>query len=232
MSWKNLKQASLADALLVEHAALTELDGVHNLIDWQAMAAELADIHVKKRDEQAYPPIIMFRALLLQAWYNLSDPALEKQLARDLLFRRFVGLSLDQPIPDHSSLWRFRNLLSEQGRFERLLNQLNAQLAEAGLRIRSGQISIMDVSVLTASRNRPDKTADGRSTLDPEAAYNVKAGSDGQRRTTSTSMLKRMAIQQNLLHRRQCPRLTMPGYPADRRGARGPCRPRLCQPGP
>ncbi|MDE3022944.1 MAG: IS5 family transposase [Pseudomonadota bacterium] len=184
MSWKNLKQASLADALLVEHAALTELDGVHNLIDWQAIAAELADIHVKKRGEQAYPPIIMFKALLLQVWYNLSDPALEKQLARDLLFRRFVGLSLDQPLPDHSSLWRFRNLLSEQGRFERLLNQLNTQLAEAGLLIRSGQISIMDASVITASRNRPDKTADGRSTLDPEAAYNVKAGSDGQRRTT------------------------------------------------
>ena len=184
MSWKNLKQASQADALLVEHAALTELDGVHNLIDWQAIAAELADIHVKKRGEQAYPPIIMFKALLLQVWYNLSDPALEKQLARDLLFRRFVGLPLDQPIPDHSSLWRFRNLLSERGRFERLLNQLNTQLAEAGLLIRSGQISIIDASVITASRNRPNKTADGKSTLDPEAAYNVKAGSDGQRKTT------------------------------------------------
>ncbi len=82
MSWKNLKQASLADALLVEHAAPTGQDGVHNLIDWQAIAAELADIHVKKRGEQAYPPIIMFKALLLQVWYNLSDPALEKQLAR------------------------------------------------------------------------------------------------------------------------------------------------------
>ena len=164
MSWKNLKQTSLADALLIDHAALTELDGVHALINWPAIAAELADIHTKKRGEKAYPPIVMFKALLLQVWYNLSDPALEKQLARDLLFRRFVGLSLDQSIPDHSSLWRFRNLLSAQGRFERLLNQLNTQLAEAGLLIRSGQISIIDASVITANHNRPNKTADGKPT--------------------------------------------------------------------
>lgn len=184
MSWKNLKQTSLADALLIEHSALTELDGVHNLINWKAIAAELADIHTRKRGEQAYPPIIMFKALLLQVWYNLSDPALEKQLARDLLFRRFVGLSLDQSIPDHSSLWRFRNLLSEQGRFERLLNSLNKQLADAGLLIRSGQISIIDASVITAHNNRPNKTAEGKPTQDADAAYNVKAGSDGKRKTT------------------------------------------------
>ena len=184
MSWKNLKQTSLADALLVDHAALTELDGVHDLINWPTIAVELADIHTKKRGEKAYPPIVMFKALLLQVWYNLSDPALEKQLARDLLFRRFVGLSLDQSIPDHSSLWRFRNLLSEQGRFDRLLNQLNTQLAEAGLLIRSGQISIIDASVITANHNRPNKTAEGKPTQDPEAAYNVKAGSDGKRKTT------------------------------------------------
>jgi hypothetical protein len=40
MSWKNLKQTSLADALLVDHAALTELDGVHDLINWPTIAAE------------------------------------------------------------------------------------------------------------------------------------------------------------------------------------------------
>ncbi len=52
---------------------------------------------------------MMFKAMLLQSWYSLSDPQLEKQLARDLLFRRFVRLSLADSIPDHSTLWRFRN---------------------------------------------------------------------------------------------------------------------------
>ena len=50
----------------------------------------------------------MFKALLLQSWYNLSDPQLEKQLARDLLFRRSVELDLSASVPDHSTFWRSR----------------------------------------------------------------------------------------------------------------------------
>jgi IS5 family transposase len=52
---------------------------------------------------------MMFKASILQAWYGLTDPQLEKQLARDLLFRRFVEISVSQSVPDHSRLWRFRN---------------------------------------------------------------------------------------------------------------------------
>jgi IS5 family transposase len=62
----------------------------------------LSHIHSKRQGEKAWPPIMMFKALLLQSWYGLSDPALEKQLARDLLFRRFVDLSLSESVPDHS----------------------------------------------------------------------------------------------------------------------------------
>ena len=52
----------------------------------------------------------MFKALLLKSWYTLSDPALEKQLSCALLFCRFIGLS----IPDHSTLWRLRQLLEKK----------------------------------------------------------------------------------------------------------------------
>ena len=91
MAWKHLKQKSLADALLVEHAALTALDDVHALLDWSTLEAHLKSIHNKAAGEKAWPPLMMFKALLLPSWYKLSDPQLEKQLARDLLFRRFVG---------------------------------------------------------------------------------------------------------------------------------------------
>jgi len=43
----------------------------------------------------------MLKALLLQSWYTLSDPALEKQLARNLLFRQFVSLDIEESVPDH-----------------------------------------------------------------------------------------------------------------------------------
>ena len=66
---------------------------------------------------------MMFKILILQAWYNLSDEALEKQIARDLMFRRFIDLSLSESVPDHSSIWRFRNLLNTESLLEPLLDK-------------------------------------------------------------------------------------------------------------
>jgi IS5 family transposase len=127
---------------------------------------------------------MMFKALLLQSWYALSDPALEKQLARDLLFRRFIGLSISESVPDHSTLWRFRQLLEKQNLMTTLLNAINDQLAEQGLYIKAGEVSIIDASVIEAKQCRPHKRADGSSTQDPDAAWNVKAASDGKRKST------------------------------------------------
>jgi IS5 family transposase len=87
--WKNLKQRSLADHLVSEHKALTVMNDVNNFMDWQAIEDLLCDIHAKRRSNSAWPPLFMFTALLLQSWHNLSDLGLAKQLARDLLFRRF-----------------------------------------------------------------------------------------------------------------------------------------------
>ena len=184
MAWKNLKQRSLADHLAAEHEALTELDDINELMDWQAIEDLLRDIHAKRRGNAAWPPLFMFKALLLQSWHNLSDPGLEKQLARDLLFRRFVGLSLADSVPDHSSIWRFRQTLEKHDLMEALLAEVNRQLSLQGLYIRSGEISMVDVSVIQAQRNRPNKDKDGNNTQDPEADYNVKQGSDGKRKTT------------------------------------------------
>ena len=100
---------------------------------------------------------MLFKALLLQSGYHLSDPQLEQQLARDLLFRRFVGISLDTPIPDHTSLWRFRQKISEDGRLDYLLARLNKALARERRIIKTGQISIIDASVIQAKHNRPNK---------------------------------------------------------------------------
>ena len=184
MTWKTTEQTTLADALLVQHSALEELDGVHDLVDWKRIEELLKDIHNKPRGEKAWPPLMMFKALLLQSWYGLSDPGLEKQLARDLLFRRFVGLSLSESIPDHSTLWRFRKKLEQAELLEALLSEINAQLSQKGLLIRSGEVSIIDASVIEAKQSRPNKGRDGNNTQDEEAAYNVKAGSDGKRKTT------------------------------------------------
>ena len=164
MAWKNLKQRSLADSLLIDHDALKELDDVHNLIDWSHLERLLSDIHARPKGEKAWPPLMMFKALLLQSWYKLSDPGLEKQLARDLLFRRFVGLDISESVPDHSTLWRFRQKLEQLSLMSGLLAAINEQLTAQGLYIKSGEVSIVDASVIEAKQCRPNKGKKGDST--------------------------------------------------------------------
>lgn len=184
MAWKNTKQLSLADALAHEHAALKVLDDVHDLIDWERIEGMLSCIYASKKGEQAWPPLLMFKAMLLQSWYNLSDPKLESALARDIVFRRFVGLGMADSVPDHSTLWRFRNHPAMEKLQESLLQDINEQLAKKSLYVKTGAISIVDASVIQAQRNRPNKDKEGNNTQDPEAGYSVKMGSDGKQKTT------------------------------------------------
>lgn len=184
MAWKNIKQRSLADSMVVAHEAVKELDELNELIDWVRIEAHLSHIHAKPRGEKAWPPLFMFKALLLQSWYNLSDPQLEKQLARDLLFRRFVELDLSESVPDHSTFWRFRQMLEQANLLKTLLSEINQQLCEQGLYIKSGEVSIVDASVIEAKQSRPNKRKDGSSSQDSEADWNVKKGSDGKRKST------------------------------------------------
>ena len=184
MAWKNLTQRSLADSMIIDHDAIKELDAVHDLIDWNRLERLLVNIHASKKGEKSWPPLMMFKAMLLQSWYKLSDPALEKQLARDLLFRRFFALDISESVPDHSTFWRFRQKLEKLALMEKLLQEINAQLVEQGLYIKSGGVSIVDASVIEAKQCRPNKDKEGNSTQDPEAGWNVKSGSDGKRKST------------------------------------------------
>lgn len=127
----------------------------------------------------------MFKDLLLQSWYTLSDPALEKQLlARDILFRRFIDLDIAESVPDHSTIWRFRQLLEVRSLMTPLLAEVNHQLALQSLYIQSGEVSIIDAIVSEAKQCRPNKKKDGTSTQNNDADWNVKAGSDGKRKST------------------------------------------------
>jgi transposase, IS5 family len=136
------------------------------------------------KGEQAWPPLLMFKALLLQSWYGLSDPGLEKQLARDLMFRRFTDLGLSEGVPDHSTIWRFRNTLTKQGLLDILLAEVNQQLSAKGLYIRAGEAVIVDATVIGANQSRPRKNAKGENTQDSEAGYSVKVAANGKKTST------------------------------------------------
>ena len=79
-------------------------------------------------------------------------------------------MSLSEPVPDHSTLWRFRNQLEDKGLYARLLDNINQQLSEQSLLILAGEVSIIDASVIEARNSRPKKDKDGNNTQDKDAA--------------------------------------------------------------
>jgi transposase, IS5 family len=126
----------------------------------------------------------MFKILLLQGGYGLGDPKLEKQLARDLMFRRFINLSLSEGVPGHSTIWRVRNLPDTQALLEPLLAEVNRQVSGQRLFIKTGKISIVDATAIEAKQNRSCQNANGEITQDSEAGHNVKVAANGKKTST------------------------------------------------
>lgn len=174
MSWKQLSQSSLADSLASHHKSLEELDDIHELLDWSRIEAHLRDMFSSKRGEPAWPPLLMFKIMLLQQWYRLSDEGMEKQLARDLLFRRFTGLGLSDGTPDHTVIWRFHKLIGKLKLAEVLFEEINQQLCEQNIMIRAGGVSIIDATIIEAKNSRPKNGKSGENTQDKDAAYTSK----------------------------------------------------------
>ena len=121
-SWPMHRQvgdASFMDAWLPPQVGRNaRLDQLHEVVDWERLAAVVGDIYAAPEGRPSYPPLLMVKVLLLQQWYQASDPEIEAALWDRLSFRRFVGLGL-QAVPDHSTS-RFRTALATHGLGERL----------------------------------------------------------------------------------------------------------------
>ena len=138
----------------------TFLDEIDELIDWQPIKAFLCKKIRHKANavgNPAYPPLAMFKILLVQRWYNLSDPGVEQALLDRLSFIRFVGFSIEDDVPDETTICRFRNGLIQLNILDKLLDRLNRQLEGKGLLVREG--AVVDASVVESQR-RPRKVID------------------------------------------------------------------------
>jgi transposase, IS5 family len=169
---RELGQLSLADGLVEGGAGRNrQLAKIGALVDWASFERLLGGIYAAPVGRPSYGPLVLLRCLLLQQWYRLSDPGLEEALADRLSFRRFVGLALADPVPDHSTLSRFRAELTRRGLAERLLAELNRQLDARGLMVKTG--TLIDASLVEADGRRPKKgePVEGRS--DRDAAWNA-----------------------------------------------------------
>ena len=95
--------------------------------------------------------IVMFKALVLSALYNLSDDQIEYQVRDRLSFMRFLGLGFEDRVPDAKTVWLYREALAQAGMVDALFRQFDGYLARQGYIARGGQI--LDASIVAVPKN-------------------------------------------------------------------------------
>jgi IS5 family transposase len=132
------------------------LERLRAVVEFEAFRVELdAALPRADRSRGGRPPwdaVLMFRVLVLQALYTLSDDQTEYQLRDRLSFMRFVGLALPDAVPDAKTIWLYREQLTHAGALPRLFARFDAMLAERGFLAMGGQI--VDATVADARRSR------------------------------------------------------------------------------
>jgi len=132
------------------------LPKLKKLVDWERFRPELEAVRDKERKSNAgrkpFDVVLMFKVLVLQSLYNLSDEKIEFQIRDRISFMRFLDLSLGDAVPDEKTIWLFREQLTEDGLIKRLFEEFDAFLGEKGFSARKGQI--VDASIVEAPRQR------------------------------------------------------------------------------
>ncbi|MGF1577113.1 MAG: IS5 family transposase [Cyanophyceae cyanobacterium] len=132
---------------------LIELD---RLIPWEDFRQTLELIHQKTRKSHAgrkpMDVILMFKLLMLQRLYNISDAELEYQVNDRLSFMRFLGLGLEDKVPDATTVWLFREQLTQSDLVRDLFQRFDEYLQTCGYQAQAGQI--VDATLVPVPRQR------------------------------------------------------------------------------
>lgn len=176
MAVKRTGQLGFADmavgSFVRSGGALDRLGGLARWYRFEKLLRRLVDDGAGR---PAWPPVVMFKCLLLQSLYGLSDAELEDALSDRLSFRRFAGLSVEARVPDHTTLCRFRNRLVSEGLHAKLFAELDRQLEAAGLVMKRG--TMLDATLIeTQASARPPR---GEAATDPDAAFAKRSGKPG-----------------------------------------------------
>jgi transposase, IS5 family len=129
---------------------------LNTIIPWESFRAVLESVREKPRKSNAgrkpFDPILLFKLMLLQQLYNISDEELEYQVNDRLSFMQFLGLSLEDPVPDATTLWLFRQQLTDSGKVTELFEQFESYLRSQGYTAQGGQI--VDATLIPVPKQR------------------------------------------------------------------------------
>jgi IS5 family transposase len=137
---------------------------LNDVIDWESFRPTLVSIHEKERKSNAgakpYDVVMMFKILVIQSLYNLSDDAVEYQIMDRISFMRFLGLSLGDRVPDAKTIWLFREQLTEAKLVKKLFRRFDEFLRNSGFAAKKGQI--IDASIVSAPKQRNSRDENKR----------------------------------------------------------------------
>jgi transposase, IS5 family len=117
-----------------------------------------------KGGRPAYDYVLLFKILILQRYYNVSDDAIEYAILDRLSFMRFLGLGINDPVPDAKTIWLFRDKLSKEDVVEKLFSHLDKQLDKDGIIVHKGKLvdaSIVEVPIQRNSRDENKQLKEG-----------------------------------------------------------------------
>lgn len=164
-----MRQHSLAEEGFEKYRKPTRrkrfLDEMERIVPWLELGAAIEPFYPKPTGAGRRPIGIerMLRIHFLQHWFNLSDPAVEEALYESRSMRRFVGVDLGrEPVPDESTILKFRHLLEAHGLGSRLFQIMGEYLDENGMKISTG--TIVDATIIHA----PSSTKNRQKARDPE----------------------------------------------------------------
>jgi len=139
------------------------LVGLNAKIDWEAFRPDLSRIYEKERKSNAgakpVDVVLMFKVLVLQQLNNLSDDRIEYQIRDRLSFMRFLGLELEDRVPDAKTVWLFREQLKGLNLVGELFARFHEQLAGHGYVARSGQMIDATFVEVPRQRNKREENA-------------------------------------------------------------------------
>lgn len=164
-----MRQKTLADSGFERFRKTTRrekfLAEMEQVIPWQKLCKVIKPYYSVPKGA-GRPPVGLERMLrihFLQHWFNLSDPAVEETLYDSRAMRQFVGIDLGrEPVPDETTVCKFRHLLESRNLGDRLFGLINEYLAENGLNVRTG--TIVDATIIDA----PSSTKNKEGKRDPE----------------------------------------------------------------
>ena len=132
------------------------LEKLNGAVDWELFEPVLNRVFKRERrgsgGRPPYPYLLMFKILILQRLFNISDDQTEYQIKDRMTFMRFLGLGISDRVPDAKTIWLFREHLTKAGVIKELFDLYERHLTQKGLITRSG--SIIDASFVDAPRQR------------------------------------------------------------------------------